>query len=173
MPQLNVLTYSLGAKNMPQLNVLTYTSQLFWLAVSFLALYLILTYLILPKISRILEAREETIEEKINKASTYREEAEDLLADYEAVLNKAKEKAQQHLKTTSSTTSANMAKKQKDFLDKLSDRLHVAEQNLYRTKVERGKEIDSLARDVANYIYQKLTGKKNSFGKKEKGKAHA
>ena len=66
-----------------------------------------------------------------------------------------------------------MAKKQKDFLDKLSDRLHVAEQNLYRTKVERGKEIDSLARDVANYIYQKLTGKKNSFGKKEKGKAHA
>lgn len=156
---------------MPQLDFLTYPSQLFWLGVSFLALYLILTFLILPKISRIFKEREETIEEKINKASTYREEAEDLLADYEVTLTQAKGKAQQHLKTTASTASANIEKKQKDFLDKLSDRLHIAEQNLYRTKIESGKEIETLARDIANAIFEKLTGKKISYGKK-KGKAH-
>ena len=156
---------------MPQLNTLTYPSQLFWLGVCFLALYLILSYLILPKVSRILEAREETIEEKINKASTYREEAEDLLADYEALLAQSKEMAQQHLKSASATISSILTTKQKDFLDKLNDRLHMAEQTLYRSKIESGKEIESLARDVANSIFEKLTGTKVSF-KERQEKSH-
>ena len=150
---------------MPQLNTLTYSSQLFWLGVCFLALYLILAYVILPKITRILEVREESIEEKLNKASTYREQAEDLRADYERILEQAKEKAHQHLKLTSTTISATLANQQKDFLDKLSDRLHVAEQELYRSRLESGKEIESLARDVANSIFLKLTGKVGSFDK--------
>jgi F-type H+-transporting ATPase subunit b len=150
---------------MPQLNTLTYSSQLFWLGICFLTLYLILAYVILPKITRILEVREESIEEKLNKASTYREQAEDLRADYEGILVQAKEKAHQHLKSTSITISAAIANKQKDFLDKLSDRLHVAEQELYRSRLESGKEIESLARDVANAIFLKLTGKVGSFEK--------
>ena len=150
---------------MPQLNTLTYSSQLFWLGVCFLALYLILAYVILPKITRILEVREETIEEKLNKASTYREQAEDLRADYEGILAQAKEKAQHHLKATSTTLSSTLAIKQKDFLDKLSDRLHLAEQELYRSRLESGKEIESLARDVANSIFLKLTGKAGAFDK--------
>lgn len=150
---------------MPQLNTLTYSSQLFWLGICFFALYLILAYFILPKITRILEMREETIEEKLNKASTYREQAEDLRADYDRILEQAKEKAHQHLKSTSTTVSAAIANQQKDFLDKLSDRLHVAEQELYRSRLESGKEIESLARDVANTIFLKLTGKAGSFEK--------
>ncbi len=130
-----------------------------------MALYLILAYVILPKITRILEMREETIEEKLNKASTYREQAEDLRADYEGILAQAKERARQHLKSTSTTISATIANQQKDFLDKLSDRLHVAEQELYRSRLEIGKEIESLACDVANTIFLKLTGKAGSFDK--------
>ena len=150
---------------MPQLNTLTYLSQLFWLGICFLALYLILAYVILPKITRILEMREDTIEEKLNKASTYREQAEDLRADYERILDQAKEKAHQHIKSTSTTISAAITNKQKDFLDTLSDRLHVAEQELYRSRLESGKEVESLARDVANTIFLKLTGKAGSFDK--------
>ena len=150
---------------MPQLNTLTYSSQLFWLGIFFLALYLILAYVILPKITRIFEVREETIEEKLNKASTYREQAEDLRADYEEILAQAKEKAHQHLNSTSLTISATIANQQKDFLDKLSDRLHVAEQELYRSRLENAKEIEFLARDVANAIFLKLMGKAGAFEK--------
>lgn len=150
---------------MPQLNTLTYSSQLFWLGVCFLVLYLILAYVVLPKITRIFEMREEIIEEKLNKASTYRERAEDLRADYEEILAQAKEKAHHHLKSTSVTISAAIANQQKDFLDKLSDRLHLAEQELYRSRLESGKEIESLARDVANSIFLKLTGEAGSFEK--------
>lgn len=150
---------------MPQLDTLTYSSQLFWLGVCFFALYLILAYVVLPKITRIFEKREDTIEEKLNKASTYREQAEDLRADYEEILAQAKEKARQHLKVTSTTISATIANKQKDLLDKLNDRLHIAEQELYRSRLENSKEIESLACDVANTIFLKLTGKAGSFEK--------
>jgi F-type H+-transporting ATPase subunit b len=144
---------------MPQLDSSTYSSQLFWLVVCFVVLYFILSYIALPKIAKVLEAREETIEDKINKASMYREQAENLLADYEAILAQAREDAHLHLKTTSTTVSAELMRKQKEVLDKLNDRLHLAEQELYRSRIEAGYEISKMSEDLSEIILTKLTGK--------------
>ncbi|HUX79319.1 MAG TPA: hypothetical protein VMW10_06215 [Alphaproteobacteria bacterium] len=143
---------------MPQLDTSTFPSQLFWLVVCFLALYFILSYIAVPKIARVIETRAETIEAQINKASTYREQAEDLLADYEKTLNSARETAHKHAKSIASATTSEIGNKQKDFLDKLKDRLHLAEQDLYRSRIEASKEIESIANEVANAVLTKLTG---------------
>lgn len=157
---------------MPQLDVTTFPSQLFWLVVCFLALYFILSFIALPKISHILEKREETLMEKINKASTYRERAEDLLADYENILAKARDTSHQLSKAATNATLADIASQKKDFLDKLNDRLHLSEQELYRERLKVSKEITLISQDVASAILQKLTGHPYSpdklFNKKEK-----
>ena len=143
---------------MPQLNIATFPSQLFWLFVCFLALYIILAYIAVPKITQILEKRQDIIEEKINKASADREQAENLLANYEETLAKARDIAQQNLKSTIQITNAEIANKQKDFLYKLNERLHLMEQNLYQMKLEAASDIKVVATDVANEILLKLTG---------------
>lgn len=143
---------------MPQLDTTTFPSQLFWLLVCFVALYFILSYIALPKISKVLETREQTIEAKINKASLYREQAEDLLKEYETILAKAKEEAHIHYKSSASAISVDMTHKQKDILDKLSNRLHLAEQTLYRSRVDAGQELGSISEEIANLILDKLTG---------------
>ena len=143
---------------MPQLDISTFPSQLFWLFVCFLALYIILAYIAVPKITQVLEKRQDIIEEKINKASADREQAENLLADYEETLAKARNVAQQNLKSTIQITNAEIANKQKDFLDKLNERLHLVEQNLYRVKLEAASDIKFVATDIANEILLKLTG---------------
>ena len=147
---------------MPQLDTSTFPSQLFWLVVCFFALYLILSYIAVPKITRVLEERGETIEAQINKASTYREQAEDLLADYEKTLAQARERAHQHSKSITAATTAAIGSKQKDFQDKLKERLHLTEQDLFRARLDASKEIKSVAAEVAVAILTKLTGVKYS-----------
>jgi len=148
---------------MPQLDTSTFPTQLFWLGVCFIALYLILYYIALPKITSVLKVREETIEEKINKASMYREQAERLLADYELSLAQAREAAHQRYKSVANLTSAEISQQQKEFLEKLKDRLHLAEQQLFREGVQDRQEITSLASDIALVILKKITGKTYSL----------
>lgn len=144
---------------MPQLDPTSFPSQLFWLGVCFLVLYLLLSYIALPKISQVLEAREQSLEEKINTASTYREQAENLLAEYEEILKQAREKAQHHTQSVSHMIAEEVSHRQRDFLNKLNERLRLAEQDLYRTRVEVGHEIKPMANEIALFILKKFTGR--------------
>ncbi len=147
---------------MPQLDTTTFPSQLFWLGICFLALYLILSFIAVPKITHVIEAREETITAQINKASTYREQAEELLADYEKTLAQARETAHQRARSIASSVAGEIGNKQKDFSDKLKNRRHLAEQDLYRSRLEANKEIKSIAIEVASAVLTKLTGQSYS-----------
>jgi len=144
---------------MPQLDTSTFLPQLFWLGVCFLALYLMLSSLVVPKIARVLEKRSETFKEKIHKASTYREEAEILLRDYEAALAQAREAAHQKYKDITNAALHEVAQQKKYFLERLKERLHMAEQELYESRIKASQEAESIANEVASQILEKLTGK--------------
>lgn len=144
---------------MPQLDISTFPSQLFWLVVCFLALYFILYFIAIPNISRILDVREETLDSKINKASAYREQAEGLLAEYEATLVQARVDAQQRYNSVIAGVSTEIASRQKDLLDKLNEHLHLAEQELYRTRIEVSAQMHIVAIEVAVEILKKITGR--------------
>ena len=51
----------LSAEGMPQFNASSFNSQLFWLVLTFTALYLIITYLILPRIRENIRLRKNKI----------------------------------------------------------------------------------------------------------------
>ena len=61
---------------MPQLNPEFWVSQIFWLVLTFGLLYVILSKLILPKISNNLESRKSQILENIETAEKQRAESE-------------------------------------------------------------------------------------------------
>ena len=143
---------------MPQLDTTTFSSQLFWLGVCFFVLYCILSYILVPKIVGILERRSTLREQKINQASTYREHAEGLMIDYERTLAQARKNAHKHYQSVTNATALEIGKKKQDLLDKLQDRLHVAEQKLYRARIEVGAHMGPIAQEIAAEILQKLTG---------------
>ena len=62
---------------MPQLNPEFWISQIFWLTLTFGILYIILSKLILPKISDNLESRKSQILENIEAAEKQRENSEE------------------------------------------------------------------------------------------------
>ena len=78
---------------MPQLDPATFLPQLFWLAVSFGILYLIVSRAALPRVGEILQARRERIEADLSRAEALREEAEAVLAEHERAMAEARAEA--------------------------------------------------------------------------------
>lgn len=78
---------------MPQLDPATFLPQLFWLAVSFGVLYLIVSRVALPRVGEILQARRERIEADLSRAEALREEAEAAMAAHERAMAEARAEA--------------------------------------------------------------------------------
>jgi F-type H+-transporting ATPase subunit b len=54
---------------MPQLDFSTYLPQVFWLVVTFIALFLIMWKIAVPRIANSLEARQKRIEDYLDRAA--------------------------------------------------------------------------------------------------------
>lgn len=153
---------------MPQLDTTTFASQLFWLGICFLVLYFILSFSLVPKITGILENRNSVRQQKINQASIYREQAEGLLVDYERTLTQARKDAHEHYQSIVSTTNAAIEQKKREMQGKLEEQLRLAEQKLYRARVEASADLHSLSQEIADEILEKLTGHVYSAGQRRK-----
>ena len=143
---------------MPQLDVTTFPSQLFWLGVCFLLLYLILSFFLIPRVAGLLDKREAMREERLNLASTYREEAEGLLLAYENALAEARKEAHLHYQSIVNETMHKMAERKHEMVEKLQERLRVGEQDLYRARIEASADMHTVAQDIAGDILEKITG---------------
>ncbi len=75
---------------MPQLDPSSFASQLFWLTVTFVALYLILARFVLPRIHAVLENRKSRLDSDLGTAARLKEEAESAKTGYEESLKQAK-----------------------------------------------------------------------------------
>src|SRR3546814_6905695 len=64
-----------GSGGLPQLDADTYPTQIFWLVVTFVILYLIMSKVALPRIAEVLEERQERVADDIETAERLRSEA--------------------------------------------------------------------------------------------------
>ncbi|NND48972.1 MAG: F0F1 ATP synthase subunit B', partial [Rhizobiales bacterium] len=78
---------------MPQLDFSTYIPQLVWLAISFIALYLLMARVALPRIATVIEERRDRIASDLDEAERSKAESEAAVAAYEAALAEARGKA--------------------------------------------------------------------------------
>ena len=95
-------TKSFGAEEsgMPQLNPEYWISQIFWLIVVFASLYIVLSQIILPKISESLETRKSQVLQHLDQAEKYKEESEKKIQEYGKILNEAKNWAKKIMNET-------------------------------------------------------------------------
>ena len=82
--------FAAESAGMPQLNPEFWISQIFWLTLTFGIMYIVLSKLILPKISANLELRRSQIQENIEAADKQRKESETKLKEYEEIILKSK-----------------------------------------------------------------------------------
>ena len=80
---------------MPQLEISTFLPQIFWLVITFAALYVVMWKIAVPGIAEVLESRQKRIEVNLEKAAKAKQEAEETLSAYEDSIKKANSEAQE------------------------------------------------------------------------------
>jgi F-type H+-transporting ATPase subunit b len=143
---------------MPQLDVSTYLPQLFWLAVSFIVLYVLMSTIALPRIAAAIEARRRRREEDLDRAAQLRRDAEALVAAYESARAAAREQAQATLRATGERLAAAAAERQRQLTAVLAERTGAAERDIAAAKARALAEIRTVAADVAADLAARLTG---------------
>ena len=80
---------------MPQLDFATFPNQIFWLVVSIIVLYFIVSKVALPRIGSVIEDRHNAVANDIEQAAEFKRKAEDAEAAYNAALTEARSQAMQ------------------------------------------------------------------------------
>jgi F-type H+-transporting ATPase subunit b len=83
-----------AAVGMPQLDPTIFPNLIFWLVVSLVVLYLILTRVALPRIGTVLTERHDAIANDLEQAALFKRRASEAEAAYDAALAKARGEAQ-------------------------------------------------------------------------------
>ena len=143
---------------MPQLNPEFWISQIFWLTLSFGILYIVLSKLILPKISANLESRKSLIQENIEAAELQRKDSETKLKDYENIVSKSKIEASNILNEARKKALKDISSK-REILDKqIDDEIKKAEQEIDTLKKSAPAKINKIAIETSSELIKKIIG---------------
>ena len=154
----SVEAFSAESGGMPQLNPEFWISQIFWLTLTFGILYLVLSKLILPKISTNLETRRSQILENIEAAEKQREDSEMKLKEYEEIFSKSKLEAKTILNQAREKVLKDINDK-KEVLNKQIDvEIIKAEEEINILRNTAPDKINKIAIETSSELIQKLIG---------------
>ena len=143
---------------MPQLHIPDFAPQLVWLAITFVLLYLLMSWLGLPRVGAVIEARRNRIDGDLGRASQVKTEAEAVLAAYQKGLAEARAQAQATLKEVHDRHAAEAAERQRELAERLNRQVADAEARIAEMKNQALAEVRGIAVDVGRAIVEKLTG---------------
>jgi F-type H+-transporting ATPase subunit b len=135
-----------------------FASQIVWLVISFVVLYVLLWKLVLPRVASILSARRARIEGDLADAAKAKAESEAALAHYEKSLAEARANAQAIAAKTHQELAARSEARRKELEAALAGKLAEAEKTIEATKAGAMKNVRGIAIDAAGSIVERLVG---------------
>jgi F-type H+-transporting ATPase subunit b len=142
----------------PPFDSSTFASQLVSLAIAFVALYLIVSRIALPRVGAVIDARQNKIEGDLAEAQKLKDESEAALKAYESDLASARSKAQAIGAETREKLNAVSEAERKTLEDKLAGKLADAEKTIAANRATAMSNVRGIAADAASAIVQRLTG---------------
>ena len=143
---------------MPQLNPEFWVSQIVWLVLTFGILYIVLSKLILPKISDNLESRKSQILENIETAETQREESEKKLKEFEKIILDSKIDAKNHFNEVRQKTLEDINNKRSALEKDIDKEISVAEEEINNLKINSNEKIKNIAVETSAELIKQLIG---------------
>jgi F-type H+-transporting ATPase subunit b len=143
---------------MPQLDFTSFAPQLVWLAIAFLALYLVMSRLAVPAISDTLAKRQARIQGDLDAAEKANEETRSLVAAYEKRLADSREEARKLMRERGEADSAVATARFNELHDRLAQQIGEAEKRIAAQRDEVMQGLEQMARDIGQDVYAKLAG---------------
>ena len=136
----------------------TFASQLVSLLIAFVALYLIVSRIALPRVGSLLDERQNAIEGDLAEAQKLKDESDGALKAYENELAAARSRAHAIGTETREKLNAASEAERKRLEERLSHKLAEAEKTIASTREAAMKNVHGIAAEAAAAIVQRLTG---------------
>jgi F-type H+-transporting ATPase subunit b len=136
----------------------TFASQLLWLALVFVALYLLMSRIALPRIGSILEQRRRRIDGDLAQAANLKESSDAAIAAYEKALADARGRAQALANEARQKQAAEAEAARKALDAKLNARIAQAEKAIGQVRTAAMANVRGIAAEAAAAIVERLTG---------------
>lgn len=144
----------------PPFNSQTFASQLFWLVITFVFLYVMMAKVALPRIGAIIDTRQKRIDDDLAHAQKLKAESDAALASYEKALADARNRGQAIASEMRDKQAAASEATRKTLETQLNAKLADAEKTIAATKTAAMSNVSAIAQDAAATIVERLTGTK-------------
>ena len=147
---------------MPQLNPEFWVSQIVWLVITFGALYIVLSKVILPKISDNLEIRRSQILENVEIAEKQREESEQKVKEFEKIILNSKIEAKNIFNEARQKVLSDIDKKRNELENSLEQEIVSAEEEIKSLNTSSIENIKQIATETSSNLIKQLIGEEIS-----------
>ncbi|WP_050525069.1 F0F1 ATP synthase subunit B' [Pseudorhodobacter wandonensis] len=147
------------AVGMPQLDFSTWPNQIFWLLVTLVAIYFILTRVALPRISAVLAERRGTITNDLAAAEELKQKATEAEAAYNEALATARVEAGKIVAAARAEIEADLAKATAKADADIDAKAAVSEQRIAEIRAGALESVTEVAKDTAKELIAALGGK--------------
>jgi F-type H+-transporting ATPase subunit b len=141
---------------MPQLDFITWPNLIFWLAVSLVGLYFILTRMALPRIGTVLAERNDAISNDLEQAALYKRRAEEAEAAYDAALAKAREESQKIAAETKAQINKELSVLMGKADAEIAAKSAESEKRIGEIRESASRSVEEVARETAAEIVRAL-----------------
>lgn len=136
----------------------TFASQLVWLVIAFVLLYVLMAKLALPRVGGVIESRQKRIADDVAEAGRLKQQSDEAVAAYEKALADARGRAQAIANETREKQAAEAEAARKKTEEELNDKLMQAEKTIAATKEAAMSNVRAIAEDAAAAIVERLIG---------------
>ena len=152
-----LITESFAAEEgMPQLNPEYWISQIFWLIIIFASLYIALSKIILPKISKNLETRKSQILDHLDQAEKFKEKTEKKIKEYEKIINESKKEAKIIMSESRKLINQNINKKKDHLKSEIEKEIQKTEDEIKLLKINSINNINKIAIETSSNIVKSI-----------------
>ena len=142
----------------PPFDAHSFASQLTWLAIAFVLLYVLMSKLALPKVGGVIENRQKRIAGDVAEAGRLKQQSDEAVAAYEKALADARGRAQAIANETREKQASEADAARKKVESELNAKLAQAEKTIAATKQAAMGNVHGIAEAAAAAIVERLIG---------------
>tara|TARA_B100002051_G_scaffold144215_1_gene136709 strand:+ start:181 stop:759 length:579 start_codon:yes stop_codon:yes gene_type:complete len=143
---------------MPQLDPEFWLSQIFWLVLTFGILYLVLSNIILPKISNNLENRKSQVLENLELAEKQRNDSEAKLKEFDNVILKTNTEAKNLFNESRKKLLDDINSKKQKLEEEIDKEIKIVEAEIVELKNKSPEKINKIAIETSSDLINQLIG---------------
>ena len=134
---------------MPQFDITTFPTQMIWLVIAFVVLYLLMGRIALPRIGQVLEDRQKRIDDNLDKAEALKAESDTDAASYGEMLTAARDQARGTIYEATQQATADAQRRHTELGERLAGEIKESEARIQEAKNAAIGEIGESAAAVA------------------------